>query len=551
MTTNSTPARPVVYIKTHKTASTLIRDAVEKYADIHHLSRLVPPDTEQSRFVCDMSTDYLASLQPGYGVSARHIAYDHDFFQRLMPGACCISSVREPLERAISHYYYLHPDRNAPGFLDFNRWYAKNPDTPVPECPTQHDVHVGFDNYMARWLGFTEGLDEAAVRAVYDLVCVQENMALSLQRLSGLLGFEVKNRQVRTSNDSSYRKFRVSEEIAALFRERNRLDYRLYELSNQLLGAATPGESLPVAAPRRKTPWYRKIPLLDAIVPPPRPSNPRIIGLVPARNEEDKVEFALRALSKFTDAIVFLDDCSTDGTVQVVRNLAESCRVEKIIEKPVWHRDEPGDRNRLLAAGRELGGTHFVVIDADEAFTANFTGGDALRKRILSLKPREQLSLRWIHLWRSVDQYRVDAPVWSERYKRCIFCDDGTSEYQSKFIHTSRIPKMKGKRIKIEDRDLGLLHFQFVNWPNLELKQRWYRWLEKVRDPEKTVESINRKYANSVDEAGIELAGTPASWFESYTFFDPAIFEIPDNWRLVQMREWQEQYGKEYFDGLA
>ena len=140
------------------------------------------------------------------------------------------------------------------------------------------------------------------------------------------------------------------------------------------------------------------------------PASPRIIGLVPARNEEDKVEFALRALSKFTDAIVFLDDCSTDGTVQVVRELSESCRVEKIIEKPVWHRDEPGDRNRLLAAGRELGGSHFVVIDADEAFTANFLDGDALRKRILSLKPREQLSLRWIHLWRSVDQYRVDAP---------------------------------------------------------------------------------------------------------------------------------------------
>ena len=518
---------------------------------MHRLTRLLPPDQEQSRFVCDMSADYLQSLQPGYGVSARHIAYDGEFFQRLMPGALYLASVREPLERAISHYYYLHPDRNAPGFADFNHWYANNLDKPVPACPTQHDVHAGFDNYMARWLGFAEGLDEAAVRAVYDLVCVQEKMDLSLQRLSELLGFEVKNQRVRASNNDIYQNFRVSEEVASLFRERNRLDYQLYESSSELLGAASPGDNRRVFPQQKKLPWYRKIPLLDALVPPPRPASPRIIGLVPARNEEDKVEFALRALSKFTDAIVFLDDCSTDGTVQVVRNLSESCRVEKIIEKPVWHRDEPGDRNRLLAAGRELGGSHFVVIDADEAFTANFLDGDALRKRILSLKPREQLSLRWIHLWRSVDHYRVDAPVWSERYKRCIFCDDGRAEYQSKFIHTSRIPKMKGKRIKITDKDLGLLHFQFVNWPNLELKQRWYRWLEKVRDPEKTVAAINNKYANSVDESGLVLADTPAAWFDGYTFFDRAVFDIPDNWRLVQMREWQQQYGEDYFDGLA
>ena len=543
-------ASSVVYIKTHKTASTLIRKAVEKYADLHRLSKLIPPAEEQSNFVANMSAEYLASLNPPYGVSARHIAYDRDFFRKVVPGARYISSVREPLDRAVSHYYYLHPDRRSQDFPDFNYWYAHKVES-QQLYPSKHEIHVGFDNYMAKWLGFSGGIDEGSLQEIYDLVCVQEKMDLSLQRLSEILGFEVKNRRVRPSKKSVYQNFRVSEDIASLFRERNRLDYRLYELSNSLLGSGLAGNDVAAVSRKSKTPWYRKIPLLDALVPPPQPVNPRIIGLVPARNEEDKVAFALRALAKFTDAIVFLDDCSTDRTVQVVRGLSESCRIEKIIEKPVWHRDEPGDRNRLLAAGRDLGGTHFVVIDADEAFTSNFLDGDTLRKRILSLKPREQLSLRWIHLWRSVGQYRVDEPLWSERYKRCIFCDDGSSEYQSKFIHTSRIPKMKGKRIKIEDRDLGLLHFQFVNWPNLELKQRWYRWLEKVRDPEKTVAAINNKYANSVDESGLVLADTPTAWFDGYTFFDRAVFDIPDNWRLVQMREWQQRYGEDYFDGLA
>jgi len=553
MTANSKTVKPIVYIKTHKTASTLIRNAVEEYADINGLTKLIPPAEEQSNFVCNMSAKYLSSLDSSYGVSARHIACDRSFFNRLMPNAVYISSVREPLDRAISHYYYLHPDRHASDFPDFNYWYAKTHDSPMQSCPSQRDVHAGFDNYMTRWLGFSVGLNENALREVYDLICVQEKMDLSLRLLSEILGFEVKNERVRSSNKNSYQNFNVSEEIAALFKERNQPDYELYELSNRVLDAQAADRGWPVYSQKKakRTPWFRKLPFLGSLVPEAPVSNPKIIGLLPARNEEDKIEFALRALSRFTDAIVFLDDCSTDKTVQVVRGLSEVCRVEEIIEKPVWHRDEPGDRNRLLAAGRALGGTHFVVIDADEAFTANCLEGSILKKRILSLKPREQLALRWIHLWRSVDQYRVDAPVWSERYKRCIFCDDGKSGYRSKFIHTSRIPKMKGKRIKLHEEDIGLLHFQFVNWSNLELKQRWYRWLERVRDPEKSIEAINQKYATSVDESGLLLAETPKSWLDEYSFFDRAIFDIPDNWRLVQMREWQQEFGEKYFEGLA
>jgi hypothetical protein len=551
MTASRNTARPVVYIKTHKTASTLIRKAVERYADIHGLLKLIPPPDEQSNFICNMSAEYLSSLEENYGVSARHIACDREFFNRRVPGAVYISSVREPLDRAISHYYYLHPDRHSPDFPDFNHWYAKNHDAPVQACPSQRDVHAGFDNYLTRWLGLPAGLTEDSLRQLYALICVQEKMDLSLQRLSEILGFNVKNERVRSSNKDSYRNFRVSAEIARLFKERNRADYELYELSNQILDADAAGRVGVVAhKDTGRTPWFRKMPFLNGLIPEAPARNPRIIGLLPARNEADKIEFALRALAKFTDAIVFLDDCSTDNTVQLVRELSVDCRVEKIIEKSVWHRDEPGDRNRLLVAGRALGGTHFVVIDADEAFTANCLDGSVLRKRILSLQPREQLALRWIHLWRSVDQYRVDAPVWSERYKRCIFCDDGKSEYRSRFIHTSRIPKMKGRRIKLHEGDIGLLHFQFVNWPNLELKQRWYRWLERVRDPEKSIEAINQKYATSVDESGLLLAATPESWFAGYAFFDRAIFDIPDNWRVLQMRAWQQEYGEQYFAGL-
>jgi hypothetical protein len=109
----------------------------------------------------------------------------------------------------------------------------------------------------------------------------------------------------------------------------------------------------------------------------------KIVGLVPVRNEARRITFCLRALALFTDSIVVLDDMSTDDTVDVVRSLSSDCKVERIITKSVWDRNETADRNALLSVGRSIGGTHFVVIDADEAFTANLADGDELRTQVI------------------------------------------------------------------------------------------------------------------------------------------------------------------------
>lgn len=281
-----------------------------------------------------------------------------------------------------------------------------------------------------------------------------------------------------------------------------------------------------------------------------RPSgDPKIVGLMPARNEESKIEFALKALSQHTDAIIYLDDCSTDSTVARVEAIRETCNIERILTKDKWFRDEPGDRNRLLEAGRAVGGTHFIVIDADEAITSNSLDNDILRERILALKPGDQLALHWIQLWRDIHHYRTDGDRWANKYKRCIFCDNGKAQYSSEFIHTSRIPKMKGKRTDFKG-PYGLLHFQFSNWDNLMLKQQWYCWLERVRTPEKPVADIRNRYLKSIDESTLERANCPPEWFSGYPTIDPGVFNEPDNWRTEQMQEWIEEHGSAFFDGL-
>ncbi|MDZ4131253.1 MAG: glycosyltransferase, partial [Hydrogenophaga sp.] len=182
----------------------------------------------------------------------------------------------------------------------------------------------------------------------------------------------------------------------------------------------------------------------------------KIVGLVPVRNEEQYIDQCLRALALYTDAIIVLDDVSTDNTVAIVESLAKECHIERIIKKTIWFRDEPGDRNKMLQAGREIGGTHFISLDADEMFTAPCKDNNFLRNKILSMEPGDRMKLLWINLWKNVSHFWVDTDENNRTVgdmRRFIFCDDGFSEHQSDFIHTQRYPAnlgyQKGKDFNI------------------------------------------------------------------------------------------------------
>lgn len=277
----------------------------------------------------------------------------------------------------------------------------------------------------------------------------------------------------------------------------------------------------------------------------------KIIGLVPGKNEARHIEFCLRALARFCDSIVYFDDDSTDETVAIVEALAEECRVERIIRKRDDQFHETIRRAVPLQAGRELGGTHFIVIDADEAFTANLLEGNLLRQQILALQPGDALELAWIQLWRSVQNYRHDNSVWTHNYKAFAFADDRSSHYDETFIHLERVPSgLCGTRQRLAGYEYGLMHFQFVNWRNLLIKQAWYRCLERIHDAAKPAQAINALYAPSKDEQDLQLRDVPYKWFAAYPFFAADRLQQPDLWREQQVVDWFQQYGPAYFADL-
>ena len=244
----------------------------------------------------------------------------------------------------------------------------------------------------------------------------------------------------------------------------------------------------------------------------------KIVGLVAARNERLMIKQCLKSLALYVDAIVFLDDASDDDTLAIVEFLKDECKIERIICKQVWLRDEGGDRNLLLQAAREIGGTHFIILDADELLIAPCLKNNLLRNRILQMQPGECLWVRMYNVWRSPDKYRDDPSVWTGTFVDFVFCDDKESTYAPNyFLHAGRSPwsQVSGKQKvvnKVHDGNIGILHFQFTNWRNLLIKQAWYRCLEHIRMPQKSIKEINELYGHSKNEKTLKLTPIPAEW---------------------------------------
>lgn len=274
----------------------------------------------------------------------------------------------------------------------------------------------------------------------------------------------------------------------------------------------------------------------------------KIVGLVQIRNESLVIEQCLHALSLYTDAIVILDDASDDNTVAVCTSIASKYHIEKIIcnETSAWlHRTESDNRQKLLDAGRQIGGTHFIILDADEIMTANCAHNNYLRNIILRLNPGDRLMLPIMHMWKTKDRYRT---YFNETKKCFIFCDDGVCSYINQFLHVVRVPiTIRGGAIfELENDNIGLLHFGYVNWDNVLIRQAWYKCLERIRNPQKPASEINSWYPCH-KEGEAETFPVPREWMAGYTFFDPHVFDSSENWRCKQIMQWFTTYGRSHF----
>lgn len=252
----------------------------------------------------------------------------------------------------------------------------------------------------------------------------------------------------------------------------------------------------------------------------------KIVGLMLARSEEWVIGLSLRAALLYCDEVVVLDHHSDDCTPRLVHEIKDQYpgRVGYIID-PTPHWDEMDQRQRTLDVGRERGGTHFVIVDADEVLTSNLL--PRARQIVESCPEGRCLALPMVATYHSLSVRRVDW-VWGHA-SRLTWCfrDNGGLSWRAAsdgYQHHQRVPLGAPPRPELAVEGMtagGVFHLQYVTRRRLEEKAVFYKVMEVVRWPARTsVAELNHKYDWTLREGG---SGDPKDTPKD-------VHHVPDDW---------------------
>lgn len=236
--------------------------------------------------------------------------------------------------------------------------------------------------------------------------------------------------------------------------------------------------------------------------------NNMIIALVPVKNEEWILPTYLSSMKMVADMVIALDDGSTDDSAKLLMEGGAT-----IITTPFSKTVNMSEKRKLLLEeGRRQGGTHFIWLDADEAFSSHFIKN--AREHIDKLKPGEKLALRWVTLWKSTTEERIDGP-WKENYKDVIVYDLPEYSFENKEFSEGRTEGPNGGNIVRLPSSAGvILHFQFVDFRQAQMKQAWYRCVELTQS-KRGPRRINHMYSITLDDENVRCADITDTWLEA------------------------------------
>jgi hypothetical protein len=255
-----------------------------------------------------------------------------------------------------------------------------------------------------------------------------------------------------------------------------------------------------------------------------------------ARNEDWCLGLSLRAALLICDGVIFTDHGSTDRTREIVDEVRDETGkpIDYLRVDAEWW-DEMPVRHEMLERGRRLGGKSFVIVDADEALTANLL--PLAPKLIRECPPRTCLALPMVATYHSVWKRRVDG-VWGYR-SRLSWCfnDDGSLSWapDGGYQHHMRVPRGCDPRAPYaagawhrEDGPVdlgfgGVFHLQFVTRERLAAKSVYYKVMETIRWPGRmSADELNKKYDWTLSEAfgpdigAPEFHPIPEHWWKGY-----------------------------------
>ncbi|WP_293915226.1 glycosyltransferase family 2 protein [Deinococcus sp.] len=237
-------------------------------------------------------------------------------------------------------------------------------------------------------------------------------------------------------------------------------------------------------------------------------SLPKIVVLTPVKNEAWILDRFLSVTSQFADKIIILDQCSTDGSLEICLKYPKVV----ILENKSTQFNEAERQQILLQAARDIVTEPRIILalDADEILAANALTQPGWQT-MLNAKPGTILCFEKPDLYNTPDLcIRHDTP-WPIGY-----ADDG-APHTPKQIHSIRVP-MPASAPRLNLHDIKVLHYALTREAAQASKMRLYSVLENAL---RTTPSVLRRrsvYSATRDwKLTGKLESSPDAWFNGWS----------------------------------
>jgi glycosyltransferase involved in cell wall biosynthesis len=238
----------------------------------------------------------------------------------------------------------------------------------------------------------------------------------------------------------------------------------------------------------------------------PLPEQPqarvRLLAILVFRNEMKYLPDYFRNVAPHVDGIVALDDGSTDGSGEFVRNQPG---VLELVQRPcrephVW--DEPENRRLVLEAAYRHAPDWLVVVDADERLERGFR--ERAESEIAHASLNGTLAFRiWMReLWDFPDTFRVDG-IWGKKYPFRLFKARPDHEYDGREFHGYWAPLNSTQPGQFSVADLVIYHLKTMHFADRMKRQERYKQL----DPQNIWQEQGYDYMT--DEIGLRVSQFP------------------------------------------
>ncbi|XP_077993195.1 galactosylceramide sulfotransferase-like [Glandiceps talaboti] len=245
--TNCKPITDIIFVKTHKTASTTTGTIIERYGYKHGLAFAIPEGNQ----IFDESRPFTHKMvnrtKPNFGnkfnIMANHLVFNKEELDRVIPNATYVSILRHPVKKFESTfgYYGIAEKMKLNQHVNPLEQFMKDPDKYMKKH--EFKMKKQLRNGMMYNLGFNHRYDEdvdvinqtiAKLDKELDLVLLTDYYDESLILLKSRLCWEFEDiLYISKGNRTENRRYKISPSLATKIEKWNQADVLLYEHFNE------------------------------------------------------------------------------------------------------------------------------------------------------------------------------------------------------------------------------------------------------------------------------------------------------------------------------